>query len=344
MRISPTAFAVLLFAATSPARAQPIPAPEAADVPHGARAPQDARGTLGLSLSLSRNERDTLGALVSSVVRNGPADKAGVDQGNRLVAINGVEIRASASDVGTEGDDALQRRVNKALRGVRAGEEVLLRVYSGGRARNVTAIAAADGPPAEARIVAQGQPRAADVVAPLVSPTVSVASAPAPAAPAATTPPPAPTVTALLDALRAVRMQLRRVEQDAGTGPSVDSLDQLDDELGQMQRRLRAIQATMQRTTGLAPAVDDSPLPGIRTSLVTNDLAGYFGDDSEGGLLVLDADVSWAPLRKGDVVLRVEGQPVTSARLRTALTQGQRVEVLRRARTLTLTLRAKDGA
>jgi S1-C subfamily serine protease len=342
MRISATVFALLLLAATSPALAQPIPAPEAADVSHSARAPQDARGALGLSLSLSRNERDTLGALVSSVVRNGPADKAGVDQGNRLVAINGVEIRAAAADVGTEGDDALQRRVNKALRGMRAGEEVLLRVYSGGRARNVTAVAAADGPPAEARVVAQGQPRAADVVAPPGPPMVNAASAPAPAATPA--PAAAPTVTALLDALRAVRMQLRRVEQDAGTGPSIDSLDQLDDELGQMQRRLRTIQATMQRTTGIASAVDDSALPGIRTSLVTNDLAGYFGDDSEGGLLVLDADVSWAPLRKGDVVLRVEGQPITSARLRTALAQGQRVEVLRRARTLTLTLRAKDGA
>ncbi|MDB4900431.1 MAG: hypothetical protein JWN53_2239 [Gemmatimonadetes bacterium] len=329
MHITTTVVVAALLVAAPAAGAQRTRS-EGDDTVRSARAAgaADPRAMFGITLALSGNERDTLGALVSGVVRNSPADKSGIDQGNRIVVINGTEIRTDPADVGRDGDDALQRRIVKALRGVHAGDEVALRVYSGSRTRMVNVAALVDGPAAEPRVVSQGRARTGDE-----------------AGITATTTAPATTAATVLDGLRATRMQLRRLELEAGTGPTADSLDLIDDELGVIQRRLRAIQSSAPHAAAApapAPAIDNTTLSGMRLSPVTSDLAAYFGEDSEGGLLVLDVDASWAPIRKGDVLLRVEGQPVTIPRLRDALTQGQRVEVLRRARTITITLHAKE--
>jgi S1-C subfamily serine protease len=82
--------------------------------------------------------RDTLGLLVSSVTAGGPADKAGIEEGNRLVSINGVSLRLSAADAG-EGDmdGIVQRRLIRELEKVKAGEEVDLRIWAGGQMKNV---------------------------------------------------------------------------------------------------------------------------------------------------------------------------------------------------------------
>ena len=45
------------------------------------------RAAIGISTS-SGGMRDTLGLLVSSVTAGGPADKAGIEEGNRLMSIN----------------------------------------------------------------------------------------------------------------------------------------------------------------------------------------------------------------------------------------------------------------
>jgi S1-C subfamily serine protease len=95
------------------------------------------RAAIGITTSTG-GMRDTLGLLVSSVTEGGPADKAGIEEGNRLQSINGVSLRLSAADA-TEGDmgDIVQRRLIRELEKVKAGADVELRVWAGGQAKTV---------------------------------------------------------------------------------------------------------------------------------------------------------------------------------------------------------------
>ena len=95
------------------------------------------RAAIGITTS-SGGMRDTLGLLVASVTAGGPADKAGIEEGNRLVSINGVSLRLSAADAG-EGDmDGItNRRLIRELEKVKAGDEVELRVWAGGQTKTV---------------------------------------------------------------------------------------------------------------------------------------------------------------------------------------------------------------
>ena len=96
------------------------------------------RAVLGLSTGGSTSARDTLGLLVTSVVTNGPAERAGIQEGDRIASINGVNLRLSQDDVGDfETSSAMTRRLTRELGKVRPGEEVDLRVTSEGRTRTV---------------------------------------------------------------------------------------------------------------------------------------------------------------------------------------------------------------
>jgi hypothetical protein len=66
----------------------------------------------------------------------------------------------------------------------------------------------------------------------------------------------------------------------------------------------------------------------------------YLGKDSRNGLLVLEADSTWAPIRKGDVIVRINGELVDLDLLRGALDPQRetRVDLLRQGRPLTVTL------
>ena len=138
----PLALAGLAAAAAAhPARAQhtrifSTPAPQL-------RALQLARedqpgAALGLSTGGAANARDTLGLLVTTIVPNGPADKAGIEEGNRLASINGVSLKVAPADTGDwELAGAINRRLTRELGKVKPGDEVELRVYSGGQTRTV---------------------------------------------------------------------------------------------------------------------------------------------------------------------------------------------------------------
>src|SRR5262245_30467526 len=95
------------------------------------------RAAIGISTS-SGGMRDTLGLLVSSVTAGGPADKAGIEEGNRIVSINGVNLRLSAADA-REGDmdGIVNRRLIRELEKIKAGDEVDLRVWTGGQTKSV---------------------------------------------------------------------------------------------------------------------------------------------------------------------------------------------------------------
>ena len=96
------------------------------------------RAVIGITTS-SGSARDTLGILIGSLQPGGPAEKAGLEEGNRIASINGVNLRLAAADVGDwDVSSALQRRFTREMGKVKAGDEVELRVYSGaGQFRNV---------------------------------------------------------------------------------------------------------------------------------------------------------------------------------------------------------------
>src|ERR1700689_731388 len=56
------------------------------------------RAVIGVTTSTG-NARDTLGILISSVTGGSPAEKAGIAEGDRIVAINGVNLKLAAADV-----------------------------------------------------------------------------------------------------------------------------------------------------------------------------------------------------------------------------------------------------
>jgi serine protease Do len=106
------------------------------------------RAVLGVGTS-SGGERDTLGLLITSLTPGGPAEQAGLEEGNRIAGINGVRLTLSSADAGEpDMSGILSRRLTRELRKVKAGDNVELRVYDDGQFRNirVKTIAAADLP------------------------------------------------------------------------------------------------------------------------------------------------------------------------------------------------------
>jgi S1-C subfamily serine protease len=95
------------------------------------------RLVLGLSTS-SGGMRDTLGLLISSITPDSPAEKAGLEEGNRITAINGVSLRLIPSDASDpEMAGVLGRRFQRELDKMKPGEAVTLRVFANGQNREV---------------------------------------------------------------------------------------------------------------------------------------------------------------------------------------------------------------
>src|SRR3954469_23132096 len=141
MRIHTALTSTLTIAAFSAAAGQVMVTPRIA----GARTLMPSmsridypRAAIGVVTSTSSGSRDTLGLLVSSVTRNGPAEKAGIEEGNRIAAINGVNLKLAAADIG-DGDmeGLMTRRLLRELDKVKPGDDVDLRVYGGGQLRSM---------------------------------------------------------------------------------------------------------------------------------------------------------------------------------------------------------------
>ncbi|MBK8248004.1 MAG: PDZ domain-containing protein [Gemmatimonadetes bacterium] len=98
----------------------------------------DERATLGIGLGMSGSRRDTLGILVASVTDDGPADKARIEEGDRIAAINGVDLRVPGADAGDWSmSNSRMRRLTREMEKAKAGDEVELRLMRSGQARTV---------------------------------------------------------------------------------------------------------------------------------------------------------------------------------------------------------------
>ena len=114
----------------------------------------DGRPMIGISTS-SGSKRDTLGVLVSSLTAGGPAEKAGLGEGDRIQSINGVSLRVGREDAGDgEMGGIMQRRLTRELGKVNAGEEVTLQVWHDGASRSykVKTVAADELNPVRRRV------------------------------------------------------------------------------------------------------------------------------------------------------------------------------------------------
>jgi hypothetical protein len=96
------------------------------------------RAALGLELRSTGTRRDTLGVFVEAVTPKGPAETAGIIEGDRIAAINGVDLRTAAADVEDSYTNGLAaHRLTREVQKLTPGNRVTLRVYSGGRFRDV---------------------------------------------------------------------------------------------------------------------------------------------------------------------------------------------------------------
>jgi len=143
MRTHTALFTSLTVAALSAAGGQVTVTPRAGGTMTRSLMPSMAmregpRAVIGVTTSSSTSPRDTLGLLVSTVTHNSPAEKAGIEDGNRIASINGVSLKLAASDIGDDDMQGLMsRRLVRELDKVKPGDEVDLRVYGGGQLRTI---------------------------------------------------------------------------------------------------------------------------------------------------------------------------------------------------------------
>jgi len=134
----------LAFAALSAGGAQVTVSPRASTARGGLmpsmvmRMMGQPRAVIGVSTSASTGSRDTLGLLVSTVTRNSPAEKAGIEEGNRIAALNGVSLKLAAADLDDpDMENLMSRRLIRELDKAKPGDDVELKVYGGGQLRTM---------------------------------------------------------------------------------------------------------------------------------------------------------------------------------------------------------------
>ncbi len=96
------------------------------------------RAALGIELRSTGTRRDTLGVFVEAVTPKGPAESAGIIEGDRIASINGIDLRTPAADVEDDYTNGLAaHRLSREVQKLAPGARVNLRVYSAGRFRDV---------------------------------------------------------------------------------------------------------------------------------------------------------------------------------------------------------------
>ncbi len=291
--------------------------PASSVVAQATSADPDSRALLGIEVSMSGTARDTLGPLVSSVVSGSPADQAGLKERERIAEVNGMSLRVSREDVGTkDAEELVFRRLARELEALRPGDAVSMRVYGAARARTLTMRIPIEEPVVRTRDVRDDEGSG---------------------------------VLDIIASLRETQTQLQRIVSNE-RGAVRDSLARVELELAELQRRLQLMEVQRRRRMerdvrrgGDDVGPIDEPaerLRGLRVTVVSDELEPYFGEGAARGLLVLEADESWAPIRTGDVIVRVDGRPATTEALRDALDsrRSTEVEVLRRRRSLILSI------
>ncbi|MFL5562205.1 MAG: PDZ domain-containing protein [Gemmatimonadaceae bacterium] len=318
------------------------------------RSDSDDRAVLGLELNSTGSKRDTLGVLIGALHEDGPAEKAGLIEGDRIISINGTDLRVRHDDAGDDWvSSAMVSRFQRAMRSVKPGDKVELRVWSGGQTKSVSITAAkaselykdrfqririGNGPmiwsPDGSEMFFGNTPRAMIAPVPAVPPV-----------------PPMPFMYAPRARVQTFDMDdtTDRPDEAARAGAAARA--------GQRARAAveRSIMSSAANIAGAAPAIAATwsrsatlaardaetatrsttiRLPGLSIAPVTSELAEYLGKGSKGGYLVLESSGQWSALRAGDVLLSVDGHCVSDGI--TTDDGSHNVVVLRKGQKLTL--------
>lgn len=98
----------------------------------------DDRAVVGFTIGSTGSPRDTLGVFVSAVTTDGPAEKAGIVEGDRIASINGVNLRVAREDAEDHAVGAAKaNRLRREIERLEAGAVAELVVVSAGRSRTV---------------------------------------------------------------------------------------------------------------------------------------------------------------------------------------------------------------
>ena len=252
------------------------------------------RRVLGMGFSQRGSMRDSAGLLIMSITTGGAADKAGLVEGDRVVSIDGIDLRVAAADAGTsDGVSARVSRFRRALDAAQDSTPVKLDVLSEGRRRTVSLL-----PTRERGITINMsglEGMAADIRGRItrdfeLSPDDRAELTRA-------------RVEAQREGVRAraeVQREMARTQRDmARDGMQFRFEDRRDSDSGAARGTIRG------RTDGATLA-----LSGLSLASVDRDFAQLFGKGSERGALVIRTRESWSPLKAGDVLLTIDGRSV----------------------------------
>jgi S1-C subfamily serine protease len=96
------------------------------------------RAVLGVMLGSARGRTDTAGVRITDVTPDGPAAKAGIEEGDRIVSIDGTNLRIDPADADDPAfADLASRRLQRALAKHKPGDEVTLGLQRGRENRTV---------------------------------------------------------------------------------------------------------------------------------------------------------------------------------------------------------------
>lgn len=310
----------------------------------GERKSAEDRAVVGFNFG-GASPRDTLGLFIDGVTPGGPADKAGIEEGNRIAAVNGTDLRVAAADAE---DGALvwakQQRFTRVLSVLKPGDVVELRVYAGGTYKTVkvtTEKASAVYGKAEHMMSRDINGMVAEAMARVPMAPMAPMAAMAPMAPMAPMPPMAP---------MRVRVGSGEGEGSAMTCVTTDEATVQCTNTSPTRASRSSSRSSMSYSyTPEAKSATDGGreinFDGLRLTSVSPALASYFGEGSEKGLLVLEATRDWAPLQTGDIVLTHNGRAVLRDNKNYSISMNTEEDntfsVLRKGKKLTVTVKAQ---
>jgi S1-C subfamily serine protease len=276
---------------------------------------EDSHGVIGLEIGGGGSKRDTLGLLITGVESDGPAAKAGIDEGDRVQSVNNVDVRVSRDDAGDESiRRAKGKRLYRALHDLAPGDSVQLSIWSAGQVKRVrlTAVKAS-------KLYGDGWGQHG-----MMFRFDDHAFAPLPPLPPEPPDPPLPPdgsgdrimrldlhgLEHLSDQMRHldVEKMLRSLEEQGLIDLDEHSMNEPMRHMD-LSRSMPAVRAISLARIGRR---DREEIDGLRLTTVSEGLASYFGTGTANGLLVVAADDRWPQLRPGDVIVRVNGHRVTN--------------------------------
>ncbi|MES3034641.1 MAG: PDZ domain-containing protein [Gemmatimonadota bacterium] len=322
------------------------------------------RRMLGVGFAMRGSIRDTAGLLVTSLTDGGAAEKAGLMEGDRVVSVDGIDLRVPAADAGSpEGVEARISRLRRALDAARDSQPVRLEVLSEGRRRTLSVVPSRQVGWSFTPGAFQGM---ADDIRASVGRNFTMSEDQRREIENARSEVLREGQRAREEAMRERQEAMREgqraraeAQREMQRGQQEMARARVQIERGERERmRLRDDDDDADDETPVAPRNSDRGtrgtvrgrtdgatlvLDGLSLASVDRDFAQQFGRGSERGALVVRTRDSWEPLRAGDVILSIDGRSVrdgNSLDVTFDRSRDQRIEILRNGREQTITLRA----